>query len=351
MRGKLKSQGLDLESGQEVHRQVACAASITGDSCTIDLTSASDCKAYALVKFMLPPAWFQPADDLRSAYTGFKLPGKGIKWVKLEKFSSMGNGFTFELETTVFAAICMAATDGQLIAGYNLWVYGDDIICPTEFYDEIIVALKFCGFTPNLTKTHSTGYFRESCGGDFFFGKAVRPHYLKEVINEPQQLISFANGIRRVGHNSGFNPGAWRSLVRSWHKCLDLLPTSIRACRGPKDLGDLCIWDDEERWAIRWRDLPRSHEPRLSNGELDVAGKNHWATRWNGSAVRWVKVYRPARYYGYRWDRFDPDVQFAAVLYGVALKQIEKTWVGHDNRSVIPRESVLGYKVSWVPFS
>jgi len=317
-RERLRVRGIDLSDGQDVHRQVACAASKSGEFCTIDLTSASDCNATALVRHALPPGWFAPANDLRSAKTF--IDGK---WVVTEKFSAMGNGFTFELESTIFMAICLTAMKGAGIPGQNVWVYGDDIIVPTQYQREVLALLKFFGFTPNTRKTFVDGYFRESCGGDFFDGVAVRPFFLKELPYEPQHYIAMANGIRRLACNNGRDPTRWTRLRRAWFKCLDLLPSHIRQCRGPEQLGDLCIHDDEPRWAYRWR----------------------------ANCIRYIRVYRPAKFLGTRWDRFDPDVQFAAALYGVALRQIVPARKGLDNRSVLGRDSVTGYKVGWTPFS
>lgn len=325
MRRRLKVRGIDLEEGQMVHRRVACAGSKTGDICTIDLTSASDLNATAFVRFALPPRWFEATDDLRTSFT--EIDGRVVK---LEKFSAMGNGFTFELETTMFLAVCLAAMEGAGKPGKNVWVYGDDIIVPTEFYGVVIAALKFCGFVPNPEKCFGEGNFRESCGGDYFDGVAVRPFYLKGVVdqNQPQQIIAMANGIRRLALTNGQNPQErWSRLRRAWFACLDMLSPDVRKCRGPEYFGDLVIHDDEERWSIRWR---------------------------NHGNIRWIRVYRPAKFLGTSWSRFDGEVQFAAVLYGVKLhRRYRRTGdqVRLMGESVLGRDAVAAYKVGWMPYS
>ncbi|UUW21363.1 MAG: RNA replicase beta chain [Sanya fiers-like virus 35] len=316
LRSRLKSRGFDLEHGQDVHRRVACAASISGEFCTIDLSSASDTVCKSLVKLLLPEAWFEELDALRSHQTF--IDGK---WVLLEKFSSMGNGFTFELETALFCAISMAACSDTI--GAQVYVYGDDIIVPVGRARDVLGALSFFGMTPNKSKTFVTGPFRESCGGDFFEGKPVRAHFLKEVPNEPQQYISLANGIRRLSRQLGEGSRLYWDLQRTWFVCLDLLPSDIRRCRGPEALGDVVIHDERERWTTRWR-----------------------------NCIRYVRSYRPARFQRVSFDRFDPDVQFAAALYGVTLEGPIKAWrEGLDRRGINLRDGVLGYKVGWVPFS
>jgi hypothetical protein len=104
---------------------------------------------------------------------------------------------------------------------------------------------------------------------------------------------------------------------------LDALPRAIKACRGPKDLGDLVVHDDEQRWITRWR-----------------------------SSIRYVRVYRPVATHVVRWEGFAYDVQFAAALYGVPTNLPTKVG-GHYPREILvsSRSSVMGYKVGWVPHS
>jgi hypothetical protein len=332
LRRRLKRQGIDLDLGQETHKSYASLASHDGSYCTIDLTSASDTVSEALVRALLPSGWYNHLADLRSPFTRVK-----GHWHRLEKFSSMGNGFTFELETVIFLAVCRAATRNLTFPGWDLLAYGDDIIVPSEFSREVLACLRFCGFTPNGEKTCVTGAFRESCGGDFYDGMPARAHYQKEYPNEPQQFISLANGIRRVeaqliaGHTffcegrlpSPHGSGGRKppSLWRTRHLIGSYLPTHVRACRGPEDLGDIVLHDSQERWISRWR-----------------------------NCIRYVRCYRPARFRGVQFGRFHPDVQFAAALYGIELMHNSRGQV-HSSSELAVRDGVLGYSVGWVPFS
>lgn len=170
---------------QEIHRALAKLASKDGSLATIDLSNASDTVAYNLVRLLLPYEWFDLLSSIRSPCTGFrdkKCEG-GYKWLKLEKFSSMGNGYTFELETLIFAAIIMTLAKAEgtpLVPGENFSVYGDDIIVPSSLSRTVINTLAFFGFNTNTQKTFTKGPFRESCGGDFFNGEAVRPVFIKK---------------------------------------------------------------------------------------------------------------------------------------------------------------------------
>lgn len=320
MKRRLHAAGIDLIHGKAHHMQVARDASLKDDMATIDLSSASDTLAEAVVKALLPPAWFHALNDLRSKKTYFK-----GRWHRLEKFSSMGNGFTFELESAIFASICWAAAP-HLVPGHNLLVFGDDIIVPVDDAANVVSALKFFGFTLNVQKTFVSGDFRESCGGDYFLGSPVRAYYLENNPNEPQHFISIANGIRRVMANFSKNSAVHARLRLCWFRVLDNIPSTIRSCRGPEELGDLVVCDDEQFWSTRLR-----------------------------NSIRWVRVYRPCEFARIHFARFDPSIQVAVALYGVRLAP--QLWpkkiypVGYDPRGLSLRDGVLGYKVGWVPFS
>jgi hypothetical protein len=245
------SLGWDKETQQDYHRNLARLGSLTGAVATLDLSNASDTVSSNLVKLLLPRDWYDLVDRLRSSHTLVK-----GKWVKLEKFSSMGNGYTFELETLIFFTLCetvsemVTVNEDAYTPGLTISVFGDDIIIPTSISSAATAALNFFGFTLNSSKSFVSGKFRESCGGDFFAGHDVRPHFQKEVCDEPHRLISLANGLRRFGrrHDDLGGNGTYRV---AWFRCLDSLPRQISICRGPESLGDLVVQDDEEHWLRR----------------------------------------------------------------------------------------------------
>jgi hypothetical protein len=316
IRGRLRDSGIDLRHAQSTHRQVACEASITGNYATIDLRQASDTLASALVKLILPHKWFEPLDALREPTTEIKDSDGCIRTVVLEKFSAMGNGYTFELETAIFLAICRAVYRHHGITpenGINLHVFGDDIIVKTEVAKDVIAALQYFGMTVNEDKTFVSGPFRESCGGDFFEGVDVRPYFLKELPSEPQDYIAMANGLRGLVTDSDMAfSRRGISVRRAWFEVLDNIPTHIRRLRGPKALGDLCIHDEREFWQTRTR-----------------------------SSIRYLRVYRPARFNRVSWNHFDSEVLLAGACYGLPWN------IG----MVTPRDAVIGYKQGWVAYS
>lgn len=299
--------------GQRIHSRKAKEASITGDFATIDLSSASDTVCSNLVRLLLPTDWFDLLNDLRSPFT--LIEGK---WVRLEKFSSMGNGYTFELETLIFLSLIMGLASSRgldLEMGKDVLVYGDDIIVPSYLAEDTLAMLRFFGFTPNERKTFINGHFRESCGGDFFKGEDVRPYFLEEIPCEPQELMAFANGINRL-RNRDFISHRFRDhLRRAWFCVLDAIPSHIRRCRGPDYLGDIVIHDSPERWSFsKPAEFPQ---------------------------MKMIRVYRPARFRRVPWDHIPGHVHLACATLGY----------GDGALGVTPRDAVIGHKVGWVSVS
>lgn len=218
------------KDGQTIHRQLAYQGSLDGTLATIDLSNASDTISRELVRLVLPDEWYSLLDAVRSRFTLFE-----GRWCYLEKFSSMGNGFTFELETLLFA--CILATACSLKVGHDIHVYGDDIILPSTCYREASAVLEACGFTPNPSKSFSTGPFRESCGGDFFLGYNVRPLYVKGDLSSPLEWISLHNSLRRLV------PFRNRLVLE---RCVRPIPVTLRV-RGPSWLSDLVLHSADYR--------------------------------------------------------------------------------------------------------
>lgn len=349
MRDRLRRVGIDLEEGQAVHRQIACEASKTGHYATLDLSSASDTVCRNLVQLLLPEDWHALLASLRSYRTYFS--GKELyalikcihphdepeewlassyirryhageagdlgedaygRWFYLEKFSSMGNGFTFELETLIFLGLAVVTAKKLGVRaepGVDIYVYGDDIIVPVEVAVPLTKVLRWCGFTLNERKSFITGPFRESCGGDYFNGHDVRPYYMKEFPNDAASWISMANGIRRVAsadNRSGFDR---LPLKRSWFRALGNIPSHIRRLRGPIQLGDSVIHDIPENWCTYWKGQTRYFKI-------------------------WKAVSTPVPLARFSWA-----VQLASALYGVPPS------------GPIPRGSVDGYRLGRIAWT
>ncbi len=189
IRARLQDVGLLRPDAQEHHARLSQAASVDNIAATVDMKGASETVTLALVELLLPPDWFKVLTDLRSP-VGI-VPGRGV--VTYEKISSMGNGTTFELETLIFWALARACcSSGEVVS-----VYGDDLICPAYRVPVIEKLFKFCGFGFNQEKSFTTGPFRESCGGHFWYGNDVKPFYVEQLPRTLLQIINLHNDILR----------------------------------------------------------------------------------------------------------------------------------------------------------
>lgn len=224
--------GVDL-ANQGINQSSAMSGSLTGNLATVDFSSASDSIATNLVHKLLPERWFVIMDSLRSKVGN--LEGKEFKW---EKFSSMGNGFTFELESLIFYAAALATCEmcgeeTQLIS-----VYGDDVIIPTGAFYPYEKFCGFLGFTVNSEKSFFSGHFRESCGSHYFEGFDVKPIFHKSRLTDAFSIFKLANSIRRLSHRRNFNCGCDLRFLATWRRILQRLPNTLRSVKIAEGFGD-----------------------------------------------------------------------------------------------------------------
>ena len=320
MKSRMKRIGLDLQGASDGktiplqirHRRLAQKGSLDGSIATLDQSNASNTVSRVLVQLILRSDWYELLDSLRAQFCEVQK-----RWYRLEMFSSMGNGFTFELETLLFATLARTIVRQEKGNPNLVSCYGDDLIVPAANYKSVVAALSYFGFTPNLKKTFAEGPFRESCGGDYFDGVPVRAHFIKELPDEPQQWIALANGLRRVAQADDGNVSRWNIVRRSWLLCLDCIPGNIRRCRGPISFGDLVIHDKQEYWSVR--------KPKASS-------RNQWHSTWD---VREILTYSPIPIV-LDWTHWVADVQLASCTLGV------------PSEGITPRDGVSGYRLKWL---
>lgn len=196
LRGRLK---IDLSFQPNLNREGARLGSLYGSYGTIDLSSASDSISCNLIQSIFPKHFsdilFQTRSPLTILPTGER--------VKLDMISSMGNGYTFPLQTLIFATLVVSCyrvmgikpTFGSR-GPSNFGVFGDDIIVRKEAYAFVVECLETLGFTVNADKSFNTGSFRESCGGDYFRGHNIRGVYLQSLKTD-SLVYSAANRLLR----------------------------------------------------------------------------------------------------------------------------------------------------------
>lgn len=189
----LKRANVNLND-QSINRRLALRGSIDGSLATLDLSSASDSVTTELVFQLLPTYWFTLLDSVRSHVT-LLLNGEEHRNYM---FSSMGNGFTFELESLIFYALMRTTAFFTGTRGV-VSVYGDDIIIPTGMASQAMMVLNYVGFEVNPDKSFVDGPFRESCGGHYWNGVDITPFYIKEPLDRIVNVIDAANKLRQWG--------------------------------------------------------------------------------------------------------------------------------------------------------
>jgi hypothetical protein len=178
--------GIDLTFQPDNNRILAQRGSLDGKFGTIDLSSASDSMSLALVREFFPASVVRMLEEARTPFT--ILPD-GRK-VELHMVSSMGNAFTFPLQTLFFVSLVYGVYRARSIRPMrpsrqslgNFAVFGDDIIVLREAYDHVCRLLMLCGFKVNVDKSFNDGFFRESCGSDFYQNHNVRGVYIRSLI-------------------------------------------------------------------------------------------------------------------------------------------------------------------------
>lgn len=192
IRKRLKRATVDLDD-QSWNQWLASKAHSHGYS-TLDLESASDTVSIALVELLLPSEWVHYLKQLRSPAVRL---GGSDNWILLEKFSSMGNGFTFELESLIFYGLASAISELMGQGDANLAVYGDDLIVKRECSESLVNLLAFMGFKTNMSKSFVDGNFFESCGKHYFKGLDVTPANQTSNILGLPDVIRFHNRLYR----------------------------------------------------------------------------------------------------------------------------------------------------------
>jgi hypothetical protein len=198
---RMKFSGIDVGNLPRLHQRLAMESSITGSDATIDFSSASDSVSDELVRFLFPRSWLAWMYASRSPVMEID----GVKTV-LEMYATMGNATTFPVETLVFYSLGVGCSmyyellhkygvvhysfakyrtglpelrKRSLAQDLRVSVFGDDCIIPTDFANSFITVCEDLGFQVNRDKTFLDGHFRESCGGDFYYGRLVRPLFIK----------------------------------------------------------------------------------------------------------------------------------------------------------------------------
>lgn len=244
IRERLRRVGIDL-TNQKTNQELARTCSISRWGATLDLKNASALMNYRIVWDILPIDWFRELDILRNT-EGLLPDGSPITW---EMFSSMGNGYNFELESLLFYCLASAAVEMQGDFVGTVSVYGDDIIVPLASAPFVCELLETVGFEINRKKTHIVGNFRESCGAHYLNGLDVKPFYVRKGIDTVPDVIRLCNRLRIWASVPGTRMCDPR-LFKLWKTLSACVPWYLRGGFDAEDVGAL-ITHERPRYRIQ----------------------------------------------------------------------------------------------------
>lgn len=251
---------LDLNS-QENNRLFALLGSGADPSiCTVDLSSASDLISVNLVKYLVEDnRWLQALYLTRVGQV--QLDGGNI--IHLQKFSAMGNGYTWELQSAIFYSMIRACNEYLGFDDHICSIFGDDIICHKDVYPTLAYLLRASGLKVNHDKSFVSGWFRESCGKHFYKGVDVTPPYLRKPLQTNEDIVVFHNRIFEWSTRLGYKDIRLKPLM-------EFLSTSL-SCKllyCPPKYGDCAL-----------------HACRY-----DLAPKTYWLRKYDG--IFYTKVWK-----------------------------------------------------------
>lgn len=199
---------------------------------TLDMSDASDLVSRRIVKQLFPADWFALLSALRSHFA--VLPSGEI--TPLRSFAPMGSALCFPVESIVFAAVCGAILstidNGRyLLREKRLFrVYGDDIIVPRDAAEVVLAVLRATGFQPNGSKCCTSGYFRESCGAEWWKGVDV-------TVVRPRSLNPYSTTVDRNASRSEM-PMALHAKALYVRGFISAANNLASFCKFPVALGD-----------------------------------------------------------------------------------------------------------------
>jgi len=199
-RSLLENCDIDLDNLAEKHR----LAISDPKWATVDLSDCSDAISLKLVRYLLPRRIYNYISASRSEMT----LGLDGEFYLVNKVSSMGNGFTFDLMSLILVALCRSVDKESS-------VFGDDIICHTEHAQDIIDNLQKADFSVNVRKTNINTGFRESCGAYYIDGHGYVTCFDLKWLHTTHDLIVCLNKVAILSQVYGGPFDSLNEMIRS----------------------------------------------------------------------------------------------------------------------------------------
>ena len=195
---------------QNVNSNLALESSSSMKLATLDMKDASDRVSRKLVHelFRDIPVLDEALQALSTRY--IKFPEKfGIDDLLTNKYAPMGSGLCFPIMSITHYALIRSILYLSMHSDKvldDIYVYGDDIIVPSETANAVFDWLPRFGMKFNISKSFYRSKFRESCGIHAYDGVDITPVYFKyTTVNSEaptilQSLISNEYDLWKKGY-------------------------------------------------------------------------------------------------------------------------------------------------------
>lgn len=262
-------------TSQNINRELALRSSADKSFCTIDMSAASDMISRDLVFQLFRDTDLLPFLDAVSTRI-IKFPKEVRQGSMLShKFAPMGSAVCFPVMAVVHYALCRAIIEKCQIENTRnesreVYVYGDDILLPAKFTEEIFRILPKFGMRLNKEKSFFRSNFRESCGLHAYDGCEVTPVYNNYTLNvnhernDSTRLLSVLSKEASY-HNSGYSATAdvLRKHIRHVYGQIPYgSPTSSLLCFKRCSVYNV-FWQKAMARDRRWNDDLQCYEYRV----------------------------------------------------------------------------------------
>jgi hypothetical protein len=289
---------------QTRNQALAKEGSKSGIFSTIDMSNASDSVTLTLVKKL-----FVNQQRLLRALLWCRTEQVEIsgKIITLEKFAPMGAGDCFPIECIVFSA-CVAAVLRRHKSRLLFVVYGDDLVVPSKYYEEIIKFLQLMHFQVNVEKSfNGNGGFTESCGSECLWGYDVDPMRLSRqwnIIDRVSGQYAYFNYCRSRKRRLHYLESCLRRNRDLTRDTKSILMKTARAEDRRKDLYTIGCQQLQSHYRLANTSLDRGYY-RLYEGVISLTEILFSAPVYSTSGRIGIRTYKPLTVDDFNtvWDR------------------------------------------------
>lgn len=193
------------------------------------------------------------------------------KFILANMYAPMGSALCFPVMGLVHFALVksiISMVSPQHINDIPVWVYGDDIILPKIYAQEVFDKLPVYGMKLNRDKSFVNSNFRESCGENAYNGISITPVRFKSIVHNPLLISDVVTALEneyRLRKGGYLQTAAYirRELLSQRDLRADALPTV-----GPKssvlgwirDQDDATVYKSFKHLKRRWNSRYQRYE-------------------------------------------------------------------------------------------